>query len=221
MIKQIEKNDCGQTTVRYILSKFSKCNYYASYPLKRKCDNVFQIKEELSDNGLIYDCYELNNDKLNLLKPNSIVRIEKENIGHFLVLIEKRKNKYKLYDPIGKIYWIKENEIDFKVTSALFFKSGKVKKIQPLSTLKTMEYIKLALISILECIAIILSLFFASIGNGLFTLISVIFFLLLLGVLLLNTYSLSKKLDDKFVLKYLSKHLNAGDYKYVLKVKEK
>lgn len=83
MIKQIEKNDCGQTTVRYILSKFSKCNYYASYPLKRKCDNVFQIKEELSDNGLLYDCYELNNDKLNLLKPNSIVRIEKENIGHF------------------------------------------------------------------------------------------------------------------------------------------
>ena len=64
MIKQIEKNDCGQTTVRYILSKFSKCNYYASYPLKRKCDNVFQIKEELSDNGLIYDCYELNNDKI-------------------------------------------------------------------------------------------------------------------------------------------------------------
>lgn len=176
MIKQIEKNDCGQTTVRYILSKVSKCNYYASYPLKRKCDNVFQIKEELSDNGLLYDCYELNNDKLNLLKPNSIVRIEKENIGHFLVLIEKKKNKYKLYDPIGKIYWINRNEIDFKVTSALFFKSGKVKKIQPLSTLKTMEYIKLALISILECIAIILSLFFASIGNGLFTLISVIIF---------------------------------------------
>ena len=205
MIKQIEKNDCGQTTVRYILSKFSKCNYYASYPLKRKCDNVFQIKEELSDNGLLYDCYELNNDKLNLLKPNSIVRIEKENIGHFLVLIEKKKNKYKLYDPIGKIYWIKRNEIDFKVTSALFFKSGKVKKIQPLSTLKTMEYIKLALISILECIAIILSLFFASIGNGLFTLISVIIFLLLLNVLLLNTYSLSKKLDDKFVLKYMLK----------------
>lgn len=221
MIKQIEKNDCGQTTVRYILSKFSKCNYYASYPLKRKCDNVFQIKEELSDNGLLYDCYELNNDKLNLLKPNSIVRIEKENTGHFLVLIEKKKNKYKLYDPIGKIYWIKRNEIDFKVTSALFFKSGKVKKIQPLSTLKTMEYIKLALISILECIAIILSLFFASIGNGLFTLISVIIFLLLLSVLLLNTYSLSKKLDDKFVLKYLSKHLNTLDYKYVLKVKEK
>lgn len=91
MIKQIEKNDCGQTTVRYILSKVSKCNYYASYPLKRKCDNVFQIKEELSDNGLLYDCYELNNDKLNLLKPNSILRIEKENIGHFLVLIEKKK----------------------------------------------------------------------------------------------------------------------------------
>lgn len=84
-----------------------------------------------------------------------------------------------------------------------------------------MEYIKLALISILECIAIILSLFFASIGNGLFTLISVIIFLLLLSVLLLNTYSLSKKLDDKFVLKYLSKHLNTLDYKYVLKVKEK
>ena len=80
MIKQIEKNDCGQTTVRYILSKFSKCNYYASYPLKRKCDNVFQIKEELSDNGLLYDCYELNNDKLStaqILKACNVPNWEK------------------------------------------------------------------------------------------------------------------------------------------------
>lgn len=47
MIKQIEKNDCGQTTVRYILSKFSKCNYYASFLIRWK-ENVimfFKLKK--------------------------------------------------------------------------------------------------------------------------------------------------------------------------------
>lgn len=221
MIKQIEKNDCGQAVVRYILSSFSNCNHYASYPLKRKCDNVFQIKEELNDNGLLYECFEISNDKLNLLKINSILRIEKEDVGHFLVLIDKKKNKYKFYDPIGKIYWIKKKDIDFKSTSALFYKSGKVKKIQPIRPLKLFEYIKFALISILECIAIICSLFFASVGNALFTLISIIIFVFLICVLLLNIYFISKNLDDKFVLKYLSKHPNTTDYKFVLKIKEK
>lgn len=214
---QLERDDCGKAVVKYLLMKMSKDKHYLCKGIRRKCDSLVSIKDELFSYGIVSRGIALSSSELSKLKKNSIVRIEKNEVGHFIVFLERKKNKYYFYDPMKDKMCIK-NIRDVKVTSALIVEEKKIKKLPAMRFLKLEEHLILAFLSVLEAIATIFSLGMLQHQQS-FAIICLSVFVMLILFHVLYLFELEKKLSKRFMFPYLKKCLNFKDYKKIQEVK--
>lgn len=222
MIRQLETDDCGQAVVRYLLASMSKCRAYEAFPVRRRCDSLIGIKDELADRGIATDGFEISWSDLAQLPPLTIVRTVRLERGHFMVLTGKSRRFYRFFDPArGDVKIKRRKGEDLDVTSALTYVSGRPEKIPAVRPLRRSESWLLSGLPLAESAVASIAVGALHSRRGLQLAVSLAVLAVFVLVHFGQALAVGHRLDEEFVLPYLRLHPKGRDYPWLLKVKSR